>query len=584
MGFTAGVRGLKEKAISDWGLAAVTRTTTVDEGATLFGFEAARTVVLRDANVLLHQTVARGNAFVDVFDYVNGFRRGIHDRLRIADYVLISVDDPAWVPECKRETQAERDRDDAKKLAELRTRGGDPLPQTRLDELANGVYDEPFVTGLRSVVPLLDARPTRYRLVDEILRRLVEALRADAKSGVLAPGKVVVVDGLDPAGVRRSGARAPVVAGTDDELALLLARRGLAPDALVDFGDVDRAVRELSHDARPFPAFRAAVPIGEGDTKAPRLEEAVRCLGALDLAPEDLASEDPRARVRAWVPKLGMVRAFVNETPDSDQFAIGLLQRCAADTHPAFSGDAALTYFCIRQQGKKAAAALVSWTRANYGAMGAERIEEWQRQTQHQFGARQPDAGVLFFNVRSFHAAMLQRVLGDDWAQQGAERHLAVIRLLVTTLNLSGNDFVKGMPSAGYADVLVDAFVEEAKRMIRVHGPASLVEIAAWESPLHASSAFDLLRRVAAKAGETSLVRMSDETRTLIANIKEETLARAAWATTYWEHAAASGYADEASRARMHVQVYREDHELAEEREKALREGLIVRKSKKAKA
>ena len=314
MGYTTGTRGVKAKAIFDWGANAVMRATTVDAAAAMCAMEPSRTVVMRDANVLLHQTVPASKQRCDIFDYTNGLRAGILERLRFADVVYVSVDDPRWVPECKRETQAERDLDDDEKLGKLRTKRGEPLSASRLEAIKR-TFDQSLLDEVSSVTPLVLARPTRYRVVDEILRRLIDQLRADAARGLFPAHKAVVVDGVDPAGVARTGERAPRVAGTDDVLAQLLARRGLAPCAIADVGDIHAGLRRDAVQSKPFPSYEAPVPIGEGDAKAPRLEEAVRCLGtcrpqdldAANDAADDAADNAPSALAKRWIARLAQV-------------------------------------------------------------------------------------------------------------------------------------------------------------------------------------------------------------------------------------------------------------------------------------
>jgi len=78
MGFTGGKRGVKATAISTWSPRGVTRAKSLADAQAILEIAPERTVVIRDANVLLRQMPY--NSELKVSDYVNALRRGLVER------------------------------------------------------------------------------------------------------------------------------------------------------------------------------------------------------------------------------------------------------------------------------------------------------------------------------------------------------------------------------------------------------------------------------------------------------------------------------------------------------------------------
>ena len=383
MGFTSGEHGLKHCWTEKWctGEAApngaIERHPTLEACVEYKRLDAHKTVAVVDGNVLV-RTV--GTGIIHTYDqFIDKLVQTFRGYLAVADVLLITADEPAATPKCKENTTKKRDGD------RDRLRECQGVSPAAVAQLAAGDPTDLHLAHFHSLRPLIDTRATRYRVMDEIFLRALEVARDEFQAAGLdgsAQGparKAVVVDGLCVHGFTRpKGApREPAVVGTDDTIACILAQRGCVgvagrPEHDARWDDFEACwaaharsyLPQSSHrpetrDSARMRYFVAPVTLGEGDIKAPELEQAIRYYsqapppdeGGLHLgktAPLNAESFDAAAATattiadvhgwNAWAQWLRQADAIVHVTPDSDQLAIAFLMQarlhCAAAERP----------------------------------------------------------------------------------------------------------------------------------------------------------------------------------------------------------------------------------------------------------
>lgn len=256
-----------------------------------------RTAMLVDGNVLMMEVPESVTSFAG---YCSTLETRLREHLRVGRIVVVVFDEPAALTRAKREEQARRDADRAKRMQNA-------SPTCSIDMARRAFKPEELtrerIAAVEDVHDLKNNRASRSRLYDETMRvvyeRLAEKIQRWAEAGHDAG--VLVIDGADPCGCEwDDGGRAVAMHGTDEALCALLRRQ---------------------------------TPVGEGDIKLVSLDGRLRAL---------VAAEDAT---------VGDLRLVVTNTIDTDSLAIMMID--AAKQSASSTGSTVYSVLCMRQPASK---------------------------------------------------------------------------------------------------------------------------------------------------------------------------------------------------------------------------------------
>jgi hypothetical protein len=382
MGLTSGPRGAKvwlQQQFPD----AFYRAPWTSLAFADLRFPMERTCVLKDGNV----NVISMSYIPDVqrFDeYVHQMVKMITTALKAAQIVIVCIDNLACVPEAKLDTQMSRDKRNAARLEQF--------PITTDDYTLDELLD------CRSCDLLVQNRATRYRLIDELFKRVFAcidtsiAMAEDEDMQVeFGSNAHFIVDGIDVRGASRpfGEARCPTTIGTHE--------------LIVNQINEARLVEDL----------------GEADLKMFQVERILRKLRSKELLDVDVV---------------------VHDTIDTDAMPISMLDHAVRKIHDEDTpDDMPYSYICFKERGKTAAEALMKdEAERNRGFIKLD----------------DGNPGVLLVDSSALYRSLMYYILGKKWMQTTTDVRWIVTRLLIGSWTMGGCDFVKKFANF---DVLMDA-------------------------------------------------------------------------------------------------------------------------------
>lgn len=347
------------------------------------GFPMERTCLIKDGNV----NVISMSYIPDVqqFDeYVHQMVKMITTALKSAKIVIVCIDNLACVPEAKLETQLSRDKRNAARLQQFPITTDDYT----LDELLQ----------CTSCDLLVQNRATRYRLIDELFRRVLACIDSSIAMAEEEDMEVefgsdahLIIDGIDVRGASRpfGEPRCPTTVGTHK--------------LIVDQINEARLVEDL----------------GEADLKMFQVERLLRSLRSKELLDVDVV---------------------VHDTIDTDAMPISMLDHAIRKIADQDNGyDMPYSYICFKERGKTAAEALMK-DEADRNR-GFIKLDDG-------------NPGVLIVDSTALYRSLMDYTLGSKWVQKPEEVRWVVTRLLIGSWAMGGCDFVKRFANF---DVLMDA-------------------------------------------------------------------------------------------------------------------------------
>ena len=407
MGFAAGEHGVKRAVVQKENDAAIYRAPTLyDALQEIPGAVTNRTVAIRDTTQLFVGAPSHLGGLDEWVDFAT--QTLIHD-LSTACIVWWCLDDPEKTPFEKAATQSARQKKQA------------VVPGIPLDDN----YNTDDLRNVSSCKPLVLNRPSRYRCIDEILRRVLERVRSYSHHSV------VILDGVDPLGADRhiGQPRSPIILCEDEALAEMIG--DVTTDALTRDGVVPRVATDT-------------LKLGEADVRIRVADDCVRLLqrrkivlGGVDCADLNLV----------------LVHSI-----DTDQIAIAMLAEAERDeAHKGLdctqkssnvvvitdsSGDISSssthdithpvqTLLCYKERGQWAAAELQTY-RTRYALAMEKDLAE---------------SGILLIDPRGLfklHVDRARRFATPDGyrGRVNFQSELSYIRLLIACWTLTGCDYV----------------------------------------------------------------------------------------------------------------------------------------------
>jgi hypothetical protein len=295
MGLKSGDNGVKKHLVNNFpgafkqfdGFGSVRR---------FFEADRAGVVTTLDGNVAFNEVPQSQTSF---YDYCEAIKRVVKSAMGSAAIVVVVFDEPATMSNAKREEQQKRDHQKQKKALLF---SDDFTLHPKTDD-----YDRSAILATQNCRDIVHCRPARERFFDAVAKQVLEDLMPTVNEWNQQGSPTnLLFDGLDPRGAERpiGEARAPIIWGTDEELA----------------------------------RFFAHAPIGEGDMKLSAIEDAVR---ANEMLP--VAQRHPLVQ-EAWV--------HLAVTIDTDSIAISLLDKARRDVESRESGQFA-GLLMMRDRGKR---------------------------------------------------------------------------------------------------------------------------------------------------------------------------------------------------------------------------------------
>lgn len=420
MGFTSGDRGLKRTVINlcNGGVPhssdALYRAPSLESGLLEMPDEVTRncTSIIKDGTVMfmgIPQDVG------SISEYVEVVTSTLFHAFGLARLVWLCIDDPSQIPVEKTPTQKRRSRNE---------------PMGPGDD-----WDVEYVELLSNCHSLVTNRTSRYRLIDEVMRRVLPKMSEFFKTS--CDGSMLIVDSIDmrgasrPLGEERRPAR------------LYVDTANVEPHADDEF---ESCIRRMIHRDELSEQDVLQLKLGEADLKI-RIAEDV-------LAERALKRE---------------ILLVLIDTIDTDQLPISLLaaaerreRRRAAqeaaeenreenrESKPHPPGQALpVVLLCMRERGKWAAQELEAYRSCMSGAspFAPPSLKE---------ASPFSNAGVLLINVDACLRSLDCLILREDIDRRS---QVGWLRLLVASWALSGCDYVN---SIGHCDNLTDAFMRTA--------------------------------------------------------------------------------------------------------------------------
>lgn len=373
MGLTSGPRGVKQmlqKHYQD----AFYRAPWLSLAIRDFNFPENRTAIIKDGNVLTITASYIPN-LCRFDDYVHKIKDMCKTALRHSQYVIICIDDVDSVPSAKLETQQRRDAAQ-KQSAQCSIQTDDYT----LDDLLH----------LEDCSVLFQSRSTRYRLIDELFKRVLACIEVemsmmdelDDDDNPIAVDSHLIIDGIDSRGASRDAmfARRPVAVGTHSSLVETLNER------------------------------RAQMPVGEADIKMIDVDRLIREFVHRDLLDIDVV---------------------IHDTIDTDAIPICILEharRGVGEFDGPDGSDRPYTYITFRER----------------GAQACKQLKEQESKRQRRFDACSSNpAGILMLDVSAIYRMLLFDLLGTQWHTFNNELIYRICQLCVGSWVMGGCDFVQ---------------------------------------------------------------------------------------------------------------------------------------------
>jgi len=456
MGLLSGTRGAKHFCTEHFS-AATLRHNSAGLALEALGTHPDITAIVTDYTEVLRATPPSVRT---LDEYVEFALSAVMRKMQSAAIVVIGIDHYERVPSTKSETQQQRSNRDA-----------------RPPEAGYPVDDRFGVAELERLPdckPLVPNRPMRYRMFDEMLRRVMSRIVAMNR-------KLEEAHALTDSALGGGEADASVVGSH------------LLPELVILGGDPRGADRPVDEPRRPTvqaSSGRGSALFRDFDQKHPEMDGA---LHEVEDHLRQLADRDELA-----------VKVIVVESIDSDHLAIALRHHAERLRSAMMDGDDVWTYLCSRERGKYASGELTL--------------------CKDSCGLSEPSLyggggdGVLVVDVKILHDMLLQHLLGSAWRGISPDERANVVKMLVAAWAVGGCDYVTRVE---HADVLVTSL----QTVLREEASTAVVRNAkeGWTTSSEARERLvPLLRRIVANAGK------------VLPSTLANALMRAAWTAEYF--------------------------------------------------
>jgi hypothetical protein len=458
MGLASHERGVKRQLLSRYANA-FHRAPWLSLAVHDMNFPYERTAIIKDGNVAV-MSITQMPHLTHFDSYVEQLVSTCKTLMRSAKYVIFCIDDPASVPGAKVETQENRD--------------------TRRKEVNMPFTDDDYtledLLAVEKCGPIVQERKTRYRMFDELMRRVVSIIDAEIAmsyeedsdyASSVPQGASLIVDGVDPRGANRpiGLVRVPSVIGTHPQL-----------------------VRELK-------ARRLRFELGEADLKMIDVERMLRAL-------------------RNQNDSVLTIDAVLHDTIDTDALPIGILDHARRAVESVDKpADLPYSYVLFRERGKVAIEALGNSEKKR------KRQEPLARKIQQS-----SCAGILLVDMSTLYRMLMCTFLGREWWTVPPKDRSINTQLMIGGWIMGGCDFCNKKANA---DVLFEASRGMSSRR------SSNIPTTECVNPNVAREWCRSLHKMLQASGEHES-RVTLKRRDELENIEHRQLACVAWTINYW--------------------------------------------------
>ena len=503
MGLQSGPRGVKAQLLSRFP-GAFYRAPWLSLGLHDFNIPKDRCALVKDGTVgVMSLCYIPGLTSFDT--YVEQMTMMVKTLMRHCKYVFICVDDLQHVPDAKGEEQARRDEQRRSKAPSC--------------ELESDDYSLEELQSVCNVPLVIQNRETRYRLVDELYRRVMHCIDAEISLGMDEEDEpcdaqtmalldsYLIIDGVDERGANREvgSPRNPQCIGTHKLLVdELNARRKQRPIGEADLKmiDVERLLRQLR------PAQQVVVDVVMHET----IDTDALPIGILDHAARGVTDTDRMVDAPNSNSTISTISTI--STNSNSNSTISTLH----SSSPEQDDDRPYSYIIFKERGKNAVAALE--------AQENERQRAFPTCQREGNGNGNGNAGVLMVDMSLLYRELMKSLLGKQWMEHSASYRQRACQLLMASWVMAGCDYCSPL---AHSDVLTEA----ARQLIRNRRDSQILPSECCEERKCLPEWTRSMRRVLQASGECER-RVSLARRDKLDAVDNVKFARVGWTVQYW--------------------------------------------------